>query len=158
MQPTVPGVELSGTLGPAASGPLPGNPYRCYNAGCGKDDLANAIDAWNANYAGTKTPFGSTIPKLILPAQYQLGDPVFSQDLRLTKNFSYRERYRLAVFWEVFNAFNIANLTGYSFSLNTVAANPANQTFTFGQPTQRALQNFLSGGPRAMQVGARFSF
>ena len=158
VQPTVPGVELSGTLGPAASGPLPGNSYRCYNAGCGKDDLAAAVDAWNSNYAGTKTPFGSAIPKLILPQDYQLGDPVFSQDFRLTKNFAYKERYRLAVFWEVFNAFNIANLTGYSFSLNTVAANPAAQTFTFGQPTQRALQNFLSGGPRAMQVGARFSF
>jgi hypothetical protein len=158
VQPTVPGADLSGTLGPAATGPLPGNAYRCYNAGCDKSDLSRAVDAWNGNYAGTKTPFGATLPKLILPPDYQLGDPVFSQDFRLTKSFTYKERYKLSLFGEVFNAFNIANLAGYSFTLNTVAANPAAQTFTFGQPTQRALQNFLSGGPRAIQVGGRFTF
>ena len=87
-----------------------------------------------------------------------MGDPVFSQDFRLTKAFIYKERYKLTLFGEFFNAFNVANLTGYSFTLNTLAATSAAQTFTFGQPTQRALQNFLSGGPRAIQIGARFSF
>ncbi len=49
----------------------------------------------------------------------------------------------------MFNVFNISNLSGYSFNL----ASP-----TFGQPTQRANQVFGSGGPRATQIGARFSF
>jgi len=31
----------------------------------------------------------------------------------VTKNFVYKERYRLGIFGEVFNAFNIANLRGY---------------------------------------------
>jgi hypothetical protein len=106
-----------------------------------------------------------------LPAQYQFGDPTLSQDFRLTKTFSYKERYRLAIFGEVFNAFNIANLTGYSFALdsyNAAACGPlasgavtttcAAQTYAFGRPTQRAGQSFLSTGPRAFQVGARFSF
>jgi hypothetical protein len=155
--PTIPGVDLSGT-GAVSAGPLPGVAYRCFNAGCGKSDLADAVDAYNRNYAGGKSPSGATLEKLILPPDYQLGDPTFDQDFRLTKAFRYKARYKLSVFGEVFNAFNIANLTGYSFNLNTVAANPANQTFTFGQPTQRASQSFLSGGPRAIQVGGRFTF
>ena len=31
------------------------------------------------------------------------------------------------------------------------------QTFGFGQPTQRAFQSFSAGGPRALQLGARFT-
>ena len=51
-------------------------------------------------------------------------------------------------YWPV--RFNIANLGGHSFTLNNTAA--------FGQPTSRAGQNFGSGGPRALQLGARVSF
>ena len=56
----------------------------------------------------------------------------------------------LAVIGEIFNLFNIANLGGYSGTLNNPAA--------FGQPTSRASQVFGSGGPRAIQLAARFSF
>ena len=76
----------------------------------------------------------------------------------MTKAFTYKERYQLKIFGEFFNAFNIANLTGYSLALDRAAANPTAQTYSFGQPTQRAAQSFLSGGPRAIQVGVRFSF
>lgn len=148
VEPVIPGVDLSGT-GAVSAGPLPGLAYRCLNAGCDKNDLANAVAAWNANYAGTKGPSGAVLPKITLPANYQLGAPTYNQDFRLTKAITYRERYKLSLFGEVFNAFNIANLTGYTFSLNSA---------TFGQPTQRASQSFLSGGPRAIQVGGRFSF
>jgi hypothetical protein len=54
----------------------------------------------------------------------------------------------MALFGEVFNVLNVANLTGYSATIGTA----------FGQPTQRAAQNFLSGGPRAFQFGGRFAF
>jgi hypothetical protein len=50
----------------------------------------------------------------------------------------------------VFNAFNYANLGGYSYDLT----NPA----SFGVPTSRAGQVFGSGGPRAFQIGARLEF
>jgi hypothetical protein len=50
----------------------------------------------------------------------------------------------------MFNVLNVANLGGFSGNL----ANPAG----FGQPTSRASQVFGSGGPRALQLGARFSF
>ena len=150
-------VDLSGT-GATGTSPLPGLPYLCANDGCSKADLSAAVAKFNSTYAGTRTPSGSLIPAYILPTDYQFGDPTFAQDFRLTKTFTYKEKYKLAIFGEMFNSFNIANLSGYTFSLNTVNANPANQTFSFGQPTTRALGTFGSGGPRAAQVGARFTF
>jgi len=92
----------------------------------------------------------------VLPSNYTLGDNFNSQDVRLTKTFKYHERYRLSVFAEAFNIFNIANLSGYSFNLDQVT--PTNQTFSFGQPTSRAGQVFGSGGPRAFQLGGRIQF
>ena len=77
---------------------------------------------------------------------------------RLTKNVVLKERYKFAVFGEVFNAFNIANLRGYGTTLDKLSSDPAAKTYAFGQPTQRALQTFGSAGPRAFQVGGRFSF
>ena len=164
------GVDLSGT-GVASSTPLPGIQYDCLGVRCSKSDLSKAVAAFDAAYAGTHAPNGATIPTFVLPSHYQLGDPTINQDFRLTKNFVYKERYSLRIFGEVFNAFNIANLTGYGNTLdvyNAKACGPlaagatttscAAQTYAFGQPTQRALQTFGSAGPRAFQVGARFSF
>jgi hypothetical protein len=56
----------------------------------------------------------------------------------------------MVVLGEVFNLFNVANLAGYSGNLRETAG--------FGQPTSRVQQVFGSGGPRAFQLGARFSF
>lgn len=164
------GVDLSGT-GVSSSTPLPGIQYGCLGVSCSKADLDKAVAAFNSTYAGTKAPNGATIPAFVLPPDYQFGDPTLNQDFRLTKNFVYRERYSLRIFGEVFNAFNIANLTGYGNTLDIYNAQacgplPAGaytttcpaQTYAFGQPTQRALQTFGSAGPRAFQVGARFSF
>ncbi len=154
---TTNGVDLSGT-GVSSSTPLPGLLYGCLNVNCSKSDLTKAVAAFNATYAGTKAPNGAVIPAYVLPSHYQLGDPTINQDFRLTKNFVYKERYKLGIFGEVFNAFNIANLRGYGVTLDKLNASPAAQTFAFGQPTQRALQTFGSAGPRAFQVGGRFSF
>ncbi|HLJ50283.1 MAG TPA: carboxypeptidase regulatory-like domain-containing protein [Bryobacteraceae bacterium] len=151
-------IELPGTVASGSSEPLPGLPYNCLGYSCGKSDLAKAVANWNSTYAGTKDAKGTVLPQLVLPTNYQLGDPTFAQDFRLTKFFTFKERYRLSVFGEMFNALNIANLAGYSFTLDTKNANPAAQTFAFGQPTQRAFQSFGSTGPRAVQVGARFNF
>jgi len=149
---------LPGTVQAGSSEPLPGLAYGCLAAGCGKTDLANAVNAFNTQYAGTKNATGGTISPLALPTDYQLGDPMISQDFRVTKIIPIGERVKLNVFGEVFNAFNIANLSGYSFTLDTKNANAAAQVYNFGQPTQRVNQTFGSGGPRAFQLGARFSF
>jgi hypothetical protein len=151
----VPHQSVTGTI----TTPLPGVAYSCFNAGCGQADLQKAVDAYNSTVVGTKDAKGQTIAApLVLPSDYQFGDSTFTQDLRLTKVFTYKERYKLSILGEIFNMFNIANLSGYSFNLDTKAATSAAQTFAFGQPTQRINQTFGSGGPRAFQVGARFSF
>jgi hypothetical protein len=155
--PTISGVDLNGsgnTTFPLSEAD-PNLSYNCFNAGCGKGDLAAAVAYFNSNWAGKKAMNGVTIPTLVLPPNYSLGQSTISQDMRLTKEFLYKERYKLAVFGEGFNLFNIANLSGYNFALDPVKTP---QTFAFGQPTSRGNQVFGSGGPRAFQFGARFSF
>jgi hypothetical protein len=158
----IPNIALSGTdivgTGANSAQALPGLPYDCLGISCSKSDLAKAVASFNTTYAGTKDSKGNVVPTLVLPTDYQFGDPTFSQDFRLTKVFTIKERWHFNVFGEVFNAFNIANLSGYAFNLDTQAAPGKPQTFTFGQPTSRIGQVFGSGGPRAFQVGARFSF
>jgi hypothetical protein len=158
--PVIPNIALNGVdLVTGMSQPLPGLPsFGCLGVSCGKQDLENAVTVWNMNYAGKKDSKGDTNPQLVLPSNYSLGKPTLSQDFRLTKNIQLRETLSLNVFGEVFNAFNIANLTAYSFNLDAKASDPAQQVFTFGQPSQRSLQSFGSAGPRAFQFGARVTF
>jgi hypothetical protein len=148
----LPGVDVSGSQS------LPGLPYSSLNAGTGKQQLANLVNQFNNTYAGTKDAQGGTIPKLILPTNYLIGTPIISQDLKLSKIFKYKERYSLEIRGEMFNALNVSNVTGQSDTLDTVAAAGTPQTFAFGQPTARVGQSLGSGGPRAVQVGARFTF
>ena len=137
--------------------------------------MRSALGQLTASYArhGSLRPgAGSPNPgPLVVPNDYQFGDPIFSQDFRLTKTFTYKERYKLSILGEMFNAFNISNLTYPSFTLDglapgcklvnnafsSCAGTPA-QSFSFGQPTGRIGQTFGQGGARAVQVGARFQF
>jgi hypothetical protein len=107
------------------------------------------VDDYNIRLAGNRSPTGQVIPRITLPTNFAFGDRVFSTDIRLGKIIRLRERYEMNVFAEVFNLLNIANLTGHSTDL---------QSSAFGQPASRATQVFGSGGPRAFQLGARFSF
>ncbi|HEY1341837.1 MAG TPA: hypothetical protein VGF59_30200, partial [Bryobacteraceae bacterium] len=154
LNPSISGVELTGDG--TTSEPLHLPSYNCLNRGCGVSDLQAAVNDWNTNFAGKKDALGKTIPAVVLPSSYKLGDNFNSQDVRLSKTFTYKERYKATIFVEGFNIFNIANLGGYSFNLDLVQ--PTNQTFNFGQPTSRAGQVFGSGGPRAFQLGARVQF
>jgi hypothetical protein len=162
--PLVSDVDIDGDG--TANEPLPGLSYNCINRGCGKRELEAAIQRWNTTYYpngkpnGTTIPFkpdarGRNIPYIDPPSpNYQLGDWFSSQDIRLTKRFTWKERYHLTVFGEMFNVFNIANLS----SFNTTANSGRPGEPTFGLPTQRQSQVFGSGGPRALQIGGRFSF
>jgi hypothetical protein len=157
---TISSLYLPGTAPTSTSGtePIPGLPYNCFGVSCDKSDLTNAVNNFNSTIAGTKNATGATIPQVILPSDYQLGDPTFTQDFSLQKTIKINERASFVLTGQVFNAFNIANLTGYQFLLDIKAPNPAAQTFTFGQPTGRALQTFGSAGPRAFQLAGRINF
>jgi hypothetical protein len=120
-----------------------------FNRSLGRSDLVRLVDAFNQTYAGTKDPHGRSIPRLILPASYALGNDFHALDLRLSRTFLFRERWRFSLIGEVFNLYNKANLTGYSGDLTSAA---------FGQPTSRFTQVFGSGGPRAFQVALRAAF
>jgi hypothetical protein len=158
VMPSINSVDLDGDG--SGSEPIPGvDGFNCFNRGCGKSDLAAAVQNWNSRFYPNGAPVnpadfkkdarGQNIPFLTLPASYDFGDWFSSQDIRLTKKFTWKEHYTLAVFGEMFNVFNIANLSGYNFTINSQA---------FGRPTQRQSQVFGSGGPRAVQLGARVSF
>ncbi|HYL38972.1 MAG TPA: carboxypeptidase regulatory-like domain-containing protein [Bryobacteraceae bacterium] len=170
---TIPQIDIFGVgaVGMPLSEAVSSVGYNCFAANCGKSDLAKGVATFNSTYAGKKDASGANIPTLVLPPDYQFGDPTFNTDARVTKELRFREKYSLQVFGEFFNAFNIARLTNYTFNLDTLnpkctlsngafASCPAGvtQSYAYGQPTQRFNQIFGSGGPRAIQVGARFSF
>lgn len=96
-----------------------------------------------------RTPFNQIISPIVLPANIAPGDSFISQDVRLTKKFNIKERVTVSLIGEVFNLFNIANLTGYNNVLNQP---------NYGQPSARAGQAFGTGGPRAFQAAARVEF
>jgi hypothetical protein len=128
---------------------LPGTIVDAFNRGTGRADLERLVGQFNSTYAGTKDAASHSIPRLVLPAHYSFGGNFHSLDLRLSRSFMFRERWRASLIGEVFNAYNKANLTGYSGDLTSAA---------FGQPTSRATQVFGSGGPRAFQLAARVAF
>jgi len=170
----VSGLVLPNTVNSGSSEPLPGLAYQCLAGSCGKSDLTAAVNAYNAAVVAgqIKNSQGGTVTtQLVLPKDYQFGDPTITQDFRLTKVFKFKERYQISLLGEMFNAFNISNLSGYSFTLDNKSAaatngcqqgvglgDPTYQTCSFGQATSRVNQTFGSAGPRALQVGARFTF
>lgn len=107
------------------------------------------MDQFNSNYAGKRDTQGRLIPFVTLPANFEFGDRLLTHDLRLSREFLFWERCRLTAIGEVFNLFNIANLSGRSGDLLSSG---------FGQPTLRVNQVFGSGGPRAFQLAVRASF
>jgi Carboxypeptidase regulatory-like domain len=140
----------SGNTAPALSLLDPNLSYNCFNAGCGgKAALQQAVNYYNQNYAGKTALNGVVATPITLPSNYGLGQPLITQDMRVTKDFVYRERWRLSVFGEFFNVLNVANLQITNYQLGSPS---------FGQPASRVGQVFGSGGPRAVQVGARISF
>jgi hypothetical protein len=160
---TISNIDLDGD-GTNAS-PLPGIGWNRINRDAGEEDLRRAVADFNATWAGRRTPRNQLVPEIRLPDNFRFGDMFSSQDIRVTKTFSFRERYRLSIFAECFNVLNIANLLGFNYNLNgnrigfrpdgvtPIVLNPA-----FGQPTQRLGQIFGSGGPRAWQLASRFQF
>jgi len=130
---------------------LPGTTVNAFNRSLDKNDLERLVERYNQEFAGKPLPNGLPAPPLTLPSNYSFNDNFFTQDLRLSRSFQlWSEHVRLSVFGEVFNLFNTANLVQYGGNLG--------EPSSFGQPGARFSQVFGSGGPRAIQLGARISF
>lgn len=145
--PIIGGIDFNGdgTTGDLLPGTLLGQ----FNRGLGKADLARLVNQFNQTYPGTLDAQGRTIPRITLPASYSLDHNSQALDLRLSRTFVFRERWRLTLIGEAFNLYNAANLSGYTTDLTSAA---------FGQPNARYTQLFGSAGPRAFQLAGRFSF
>lgn len=129
---------------------LPGTSINQFGRGLDKEDLERLVEEYNAQVASRRTPTGPIAPRVTLPDDYAFDDNFFTQDLRLTRRFRFgRSTAAVSLFAEVFNLFNTPNLVGYTGNLTSRS---------FGQPTARFTQVFGSGGPRAVQLGARASF
>ena len=130
---------------------LPETKVNQFGRGLNEADLEQLVALYNRTIAGTVTAGGQIAPRVTLPPRVMLDDVFFTQDVRLTRTFPLGDDgVRLLAMVEVFNLFNTANLVQYGGNL----ANPT----TFGQPGSRVSQVFGSGGPRALQLGARLVF
>jgi outer membrane receptor protein involved in Fe transport len=122
-------------------------------------ELNAAIASINAN-GGEQ---GTLLPLVSPNARFN--DTFNSFDLRLSKNFRLSERFRLEVLAEAFNLFNKTNILGvtnanYSGFFNVLVPdrNNPNLSSRFGTPVTSAGGVFGSGGPRAFQLGGKFTF
>ncbi|MGH9602717.1 MAG: hypothetical protein ACRD24_10055, partial [Terriglobales bacterium] len=93
----------------------------------------------------------------LAPADAQFSDSFHSFDLRLSKTFKIGEQVRVEGMGEVFNLFNVTNILGVSNTNYSGFGNVLGSS-TFGQPLTTAGGVFGSGGPRALQLGARVTF
>ena len=134
---------------------LPGLKIDGLNRGVSSSDFLKLVGQFNATYCSTspcqKDAQGATIVPLVVPKAFEFGDDFQSEDIRITKTFKFKERFEIQGFFEVFNIFNISNLTFDSSAQDLTSGG-------FGQPNGRAGQNFGTGGPRAIQLGGRFRF
>src|SRR5262245_18293820 len=106
-------------------------------------------------------PFGTELRELaeLTPGTYIGSDSVLSQDIRLTKRFRFSEKKSIDFITEVFNLFNIANLTNFSDNVLPAKDDVSDPSkITTFRPTQRANNIFGTGGPRSFQFALKFTY
>jgi hypothetical protein len=140
---------------------LPGLKINDLGRGTSKTELFRLVDNYNNTIA---KPSNGAIRPLVLPRDFSFGDDFQSHDIRISKIIRFKERYSIDLIGEVFNILNIANLGGYSQTLDTTSFDAngnlvPRSSFNYGRPTLRLGQGgFGTGAPRAIQFAARFSF
>ena len=109
-------------------------------------------------------------PLPLAPDDARFNDGFSSFDLRVSKVIRLGEKARMEPIVEVFNLFNVTNIlgvsnvnySGFSNVLTRDSDNPADPGFRrssgFGKAVTTAGGVFGSGGPRAFQFAAKFSF
>jgi outer membrane receptor protein involved in Fe transport len=98
---------------------------------------------------------GNPLP--LVPSGARFNDSFNSLDVRLTRPFKFGESMSLEPIVEVFNLFNVTNVLGVSNRNYSGFSNVLGLP-DFGQPVTTAGGVFGSGGPRAFQLAARFTF
>jgi hypothetical protein len=157
--PTTVDLNGDGTFGDT----LPGLEINELGRSVSREELFALVSDYNTRIA---LPSNGAIRPLVLPPDFDFGDNFQSHDIRVSKKVKFGETMAVEGLVEVFNVFNISNLGGYSTRLDqgrfTTPNNPQTLTpptnFNFGRPTLRVGQAFGTGGPRALQLGARFIF
>ncbi len=139
------------------------------NAGGRKFHNAQQLNAFIAstNAAGgvfEASANANVILPLVSPGA-KFNDSFNSLDFRLDRTFRFGDRYTINLLGEAFNIFNVTNILGvsnlnYSGFANTLSPdqNNPNYSSSFGMPVSTAGGVFGSGGPRAFQLAAKFSF
>jgi hypothetical protein len=171
-----------GTYDPVGDGinnfRLPGLDVTTFGWSVDADDIRRLVDQYNAKYPApanvalkdvpraNRDAQGRAFPYVVLPDKFANNDSFITFDLRLSRTINIHEQVRLQLTAEGFNLFNIANLVGYSGTLDayvrpsTTGGTPKLPPvgLLFGQPTGRVSAIFGTGGPRAFQFAARLSF
>lgn len=95
--------------------------------------LNDAIHTYNQQYAGKRNPRNQILPFLPdVPDGIRFGDSFISQDVQLSYVLKLKERVKLEVTAQLFNAFNVSNLVGaaglpssnFNGTLTTIATLP----------------------------------
>jgi hypothetical protein len=142
-------------------------PVLSRNAGGREFSNADELNAYITDLNATGGVNGELLP--LVPASARFNDTFNAMDIRLSKRFR-SGRLNIDAFAEVFNLFNIENILGtgtvnYSGFANALvrdSSDPSEPGYLassrFGTPVSTAGGFFGSGGPRALQLGARVAF
>lgn len=125
------------------------------NAGGRLFKTANELNAFIQNVNANGGINGNLLP--LASADAKFNDNFSSLDFRISKTFTFKERFRLEPILEVFNVFNTTNILGVS-NTNYSGFGNVLGTSNFGKPITTAGGVFGSGGPRSFQIGGRFTF
>lgn len=127
-----------------------------FNAFIASTDAAGGVFEASAN--------SNVMLPLVSPNSH-FNDSFNSLDFRLDRTFRFGDRYSVNLLGEAFNVFNVTNILGvsnlnYSGFANTLSPDQNNPSYSssFGMPVSIAGGVFGSGGPRAFQLAAKFSF
>jgi hypothetical protein len=141
-------------------------PQLSRNAGGRFFQNASQLNAYitQLNAAGAVNgSLGTPLP--LVDSNAHFNDSFNSFDLRLSKDIHFRESMSLQLMGEVFNLFNTTNILGvsttnYSGFFNALVPdrNDPTHSSAFGKPVSTAGGIFGSGGPRAFQLAAKFTF
>jgi outer membrane receptor protein involved in Fe transport len=137
------------------------------NAGAREFTSAGELNSFLRDLNASGGVNGELLPLVSDGARFS--DSLNALDLRLTKSFT-SGRMRIDAFGELFNVFNVTNVLGtsnrnYSGFVNALVRDsndPSDPGYlrssSFGTAVSTAGGVFGSGGPRALQLGARVTF